>query len=93
MSPPSYASAVAPIIQERCSPCHFPGGIMSNVDLSTYPNVVNAQSAIVGQLYSCAMPPVHGDPKYGIAPGTVPGLTTAQLNVLVDWLVCGAPDN
>jgi hypothetical protein len=93
-SPPSYASDVVPILKERCSPCHFPGGIMAaDYDFATYTGVVNAQTAIIGQLYACLMPPIHGNAMYGIAPGTVPGLTAEQLDTIIDWIECGAPNN
>jgi hypothetical protein len=93
-NPPSYASDVAPTIKERCSPCHFPGGVSSQIaDFETYTDVVNAQTAIIAQLYACLMPPIHGNAMYGIAPGSVPGLTAEQVNTIVDWIECGAPDN
>jgi hypothetical protein len=92
--PPSYSSAVASIVKNHCTPCHFPGGIVAaNYDLSTYVNIVNAQTAVLSQLYACAMPPTGGDAKYGIAPGSVPAMAPAQASVIVDWILCGAPDN
>jgi hypothetical protein len=62
-------------------------------DLSTYGHFVDAQTAIVSQLYSCAMPPTRGDAKYGITPGTVEGITVAQATTLIEWIGCGTPDN
>jgi hypothetical protein len=80
--------------QERCSPCHFPGGVSAQIEtLETYTDVVNAQTAIIAQLYACLMPPIHGNAMYGIAPDSVPGLTAEQVNTIVDWIECGAPDN
>jgi hypothetical protein len=92
--PPSYASTIAPLIKTRCSPCHFPGGISSQIyDLSTYKGVQNAGTAIINELYDCKMPPVQGLPQYSIAPGSVPGITVEQASTLVDWIACGTPDN
>jgi hypothetical protein len=93
-NPPSFASDVDPIIKERCSPCHFPGGIASQIYVfTTYSDVVNAETAIVNELYDCLMPPVNGNVTYGIAPGSVPGLTAEQASCIVDWIRCGTPDN
>lgn len=91
---PSYSAQVAPTIEARCSPCHFPGGVIASMfDLSTYAGVVNAQTAILGQLYACSMPPTQGSAQYGIAPGTVQGISAAQAATIEDWILCGAPDN
>jgi hypothetical protein len=89
-APPSYATDVAPIIKERCSPCHFPGGLSDKiVDLSSYANVSNAETAMLNELASCEMPPIHGNTEFGIEAGTVPGLSQAQLDTIVDWFYCG----
>jgi hypothetical protein len=93
-APPSFASDVDPIIKVRCSPCHFPGGIASQVYVfTTYADIENAGTAIVNELYGCLMPPVDGNVAYGIAPGTVVGLTPEQASTIVDWIRCGTPDN
>jgi hypothetical protein len=92
--PPSYKNDVAPIIKLRCSPCHFEGGISDMIyDLSTHDNVSNASTSMLNQFAACNMPPIHGNSLYGIAPGTVPGLTAAQLDTIVKWIGCGAPNN
>jgi hypothetical protein len=96
-SPPSYASDIAPIIQARCSPCHFPGGIAAaagaQYDFSVYANVDNAETAILNELATCNMPPIHGYPAFGIAPNTVLAISTVQVDTFVDWFECGAPNN
>jgi hypothetical protein len=96
-SPPSYASDIAPIIQARCSPCHFPGGIAAGAgaqyNFSVYANVDNAETAILNALAMCSMPPIHGYPAFGIAPNTVGAISTAQVDTFVDWFECGAPNN
>jgi|SRR5580700_1434726 hypothetical protein len=96
-SPPSYASDIVPIIQARCSPCHLPGGIAATAgaqyDFSVYANVDNAETAILNELATCSMPPINGYPAFGIAPMTVPGISTEQVDTFVDWFECGAPNN
>jgi hypothetical protein len=93
-NPPSYANDVAPLFKIRCAPCHFSGGVVASMyDFSTYTNIVDAQTSIIGQLSACNMPPTRGDPKYGIAPGTVQGISVAQAATIIQWIGCGAPDN
>jgi hypothetical protein len=93
-SPPSYKADVAPIIMSRCSPCHFPGGLAAAVyNFSLYDNVDNAGTAILNELAACSMPPIHGYPEFGIQPDTVPGISSAQVATLVEWIECGAPNN
>jgi hypothetical protein len=89
---PTYTADVAPIIQDRCAPCHFAGGIADAiVDLSTYSGVDNASMSMLDELTDCAMPPVNGNSQFGIAAGTVPGLTEEQLTTLVQWIECQMP--
>jgi hypothetical protein len=96
-SPPSYTKDVAPIVKVRCAPCHFAGGISDKIeDFSTLSGVANAGTAIINQLVgppACAMPPIYGNTLYDIPPGTVPGLTEAQEETIVQWIVCGEPNN
>jgi hypothetical protein len=90
---PGYETDIVPILQSRCSPCHFNGGIESAIyDFSTYAGVDNADIAIQGEIYACKMPPVDGIPEAGVKPGSPP-LTEAQRAALWNWLVCGAPNN
>jgi len=90
--PPSYKNDVEPIVKERCAPCHFPGGISDQVeDFSTLAGVANAGTAIINQLVGpppCQMPPINGNAMYGIAPGTAD-----QEDTLVQWILCGEPNN
>jgi len=78
---PSYATEIAPIIQEACVPCHGPGG-----SAGFYENTYAAVHAQYGNMLeftnSCEMPPLNG-----------PQLSDAQRVALTAWLRCGAPDN
>jgi len=80
--PPSYARDIAPLIQARCLECHAPGGKESNRDLTTYDHVYANRSAVLNQVYGCAMPPAGAS-----------GLDDAQRATLLAWLVCHAPNN
>lgn len=81
--PPSYAKDVAPILANRCAPCHFPGGVeVAAHDLSTYARVQAQRGSVLDQLHSCLMPPPDA------------GQPTAQERAAVlGWLVCGAQNN
>jgi hypothetical protein len=96
-APPSYAKDVAPVIKSVCAPCHYPGGVAVKAfpayDFSVYDNVVNAGTAILNELALCNMPPIHGYSQFGIAPGSVPGISTADATTMAQWIHCGTPDN
>ena len=89
---PSYSEDVAPLLQERCAQCHFAGGIVAaSFNLSTYTNVVNLETAIVGQLLT-AKPRRRSRATrwYGIALGTVSALSADEVNTIIQWIECGA---
>jgi hypothetical protein len=89
-TPPTYTADVAPILHQRCSPCHLSGGIADKiVDLSTYENVDDAATAILNEISMCDMPPIHGNSEFGIPAGTVPGLDDEQVVTIHDWFYCG----
>lgn len=89
---PSYKTDIVPILQERCAPCHFDGGVEDYMyDFSTYDSVDNADTSIQSQLYRCEMPPALGIPKIHVAPA--PPLSDVQRLTLFNWLRCGAPNN
>ena len=79
---PSYAADIAPLLQLRCSPCHFPGGQTSDKLLATYAEVHALRGQVLNQVHACKMPPA-----------TETQLDAAERKLLFDWLVCGAPDN
>jgi uncharacterized membrane protein len=78
---PSYASEIAPIIQDECVPCHSPNGI-GGFSETTYADVYNQFGSMLSQVNACLMPPANGPP-----------MTNAQRVALTAWLRCGAPDN
>jgi hypothetical protein len=81
-SVPSYATDVAPIIAQRCAPCHSPTGVEPNRPYQTYADVKMFQIDILIQARSCLMPPAGAEP-----------LTTQELTTLLGWLYCNAPEN
>jgi uncharacterized membrane protein len=79
---PSYQADVAPILAARCTTCHSPGGAGSPFDFTTYASVFADRSPMLNQVYACNMPPK------GAA-----GLGQAERQMLLAWLVCGAPND
>jgi hypothetical protein len=73
---------VAGIIGSRCVSCHSPGGQAPDWPLITYDQVQALRSDVLGQVYSCYMPPSDGIPLDG-----------TERQALLGWLVCGAPNN
>jgi len=76
----SYDAGIGATLSSNCSPCHAEGGVEASVRLTDYGNVSTRLTSIAGQLASCSMPPA-GSPQ----------LTTAERQMLFDWIVCGAP--
>lgn len=79
---PSYQTAVSPIFNAYCLTCHSSGGQEASFPLETYGQLYSMRSAVLNQVYSCRMP-LSGQPQP----------TTAQRQILLQWLVCGAPQN
>ena len=76
----SYDNGIGALLDQRCSPCHFPGGVESTRLLSDYGHVSGERMSIAGQLVTCAMPPA-GSPQ----------LSSDERKQILDWLTCGAP--
>ena len=81
-TPPSYAKDVAPAIQSSCTPCHAPGGGASDRLLTDYADAFANRGSALNQIHACRMPPRGAPP-----------LSDANRKILLDWLVCGAPNN
>jgi uncharacterized membrane protein len=79
---PSYEREVAPIIEQRCATCHYPGNTQSEDVFADYDDVYSIRQTVLTRVYSCAMPP-----------DTAPSLTLEERRALLRWFVCGAPDN
>jgi uncharacterized membrane protein len=85
-SPPSWKTAVQPLIDGHCAPCHLDGGIETKaahkVDFSTYDGVHSNLSPIVSAVGSCTMPPRDAG-----------ALSPDEAQTLLEWCHCGAPNN
>jgi hypothetical protein len=80
---PSWQAEVSPIVARACTPCHGPGGVEAARPLATWADVYAGRRDVLDQVYSCLMP----------QQGTGVALTSGEQTALLQWLVCGAPDN
>jgi hypothetical protein len=80
---PSFAMDIAPLIARRCRPaCHEPGGVSEAQTLTTYAQVFAKRGTVLTQFLYCKMPPPP-----------VPALPPEEGAQLLDWLICGSPNN
>ncbi len=90
----SYSKDIVPILKKNCAPCHYPGpgGIEDQrIDLSSYTNMSDNMTAIIGQVSSCLMPPTNGIPARGVPKW--PAMPVDQRLTFFNWYVCGAQNN
>jgi len=83
-STPSFARDVAPLLQSRCgtAACHAPTGAEPNRPVQTWGEVAPQAEDILSQIHTCRMPPAGQ-----------PALLAAERQLVLAWVVCGAPDN
>lgn len=81
-SAPSYATDVAPVMQKYCTSCHVAGGQEANKPLDTFSAVSQRSGEVQDQIAGCDMPP---------SGATQP--TAAEMQVVLDWIACGAQNN
>lgn len=78
----SYKDAIQPIVDAYCGGCHYAGNRNSSQVLETYDELHQSVSVIEKQIYQCEMPPSGETP-----------LPARERTALLQWLVCGAPNN
>ena len=79
---PSYSGSVAPTIATHCQPCHGAGGMAADVSFDSYAKFYAERRTALDLVTRCIMPPSCASQP-----------TAAQRTALLQWLVCGAPDN
>lgn len=73
---------MAAIVEQRCATCHFPGNLQSSDVFVDHDDLFATRQTVLTRIYSCVMPPEGA-----------PALTPEERRVLLQWFVCGAPDN
>lgn len=86
----NYSEHVAPILYDKCTPCHHPGGI-APFSLMTYGEAMNNSLAIESSILAGIMPPWPPDTAYNrFAHERL--LSQTEINTIVDWVQCGTPE-
>jgi len=82
LSAASYKDEIQPIVDAYCGGCHYAGNRNSSQVLETYDELHQSLSLVEKQVYHCEMPPSGETP-----------LPAPDRTKLLQWLVCGAPNN
>jgi len=83
MPTPSWSTDVQPIVNARCAnPCHSPTGQDPTRVFTDWQHVYNDRITVLSEVYSCKMPNPPAQP-----------LDENERQILLGWLVCGAPNN
>lgn len=85
----AYAKDVAPILTEKCVPCHQAGGIAPWA-MDRYETVTGRSAMMREAIMTRHMPPWDADPAYGSF-STDPSLSNTQIRALVHWIDAGSP--
>ncbi len=86
---PTYFQDVKPILDSRCSGCHFAGGI-APFALRGYKDAYRRRDAIAAAVKSRAMPPWHADSRVRRLLHD-PSLTNGQIDTIARWAARRAP--
>src|SRR5580700_118508 len=88
--PLTFAKNIAPIVLERCAPCHRPGEA-APFSLLTYSDVRKRGSQIAQVTKQRYMPPWMPEPGYGDFAGSQ-RLSDSQIDMIARWVSQGMPE-
>jgi len=88
--PLTFSKDIAPIVFERCAPCHRPGEA-APFPLLPYGDVRKRGSLIVQVTKQRYMPPWMPEPGYGDFAGSL-RLSDSQIDILARWVSHGMPE-
>jgi Flp pilus assembly protein TadD len=86
----TFSHDIAPIVYEKCAPCHHPGEA-APFSLLTYQDVKKRAALVATVTRSGYMPPWLPERGYGDFAGER-RLTPEQIAVIADWVKEGAPE-
>ncbi|MEO7111475.1 MAG: hypothetical protein ABI183_13635 [Polyangiaceae bacterium] len=84
-SAPSYANDIAPLVKRTCVTCHSSTGSASDRDLTNYKNLTKLETTSLIQVADCLMPPSDAGADAMLSPD--------DRTELLQWFVCGSPNN
>ena len=79
---PKYGTVIAGIVEQRCEGCHFPQNPFSSQVFGDYEQLFAARRTALSRVYGCIMPPADATQ-----------LRPEERGALLQWFVCGAPEN
>ena len=85
----TYNDDVFPILRDRCSSCHVPGGV-APMSLMTYDDAFPWAESIRAELVAAHMPPWNAEEGYGEIK-RAHTLTPKELDVILTWATGGNP--
>ncbi len=85
----TYNDDVFPILRDRCSSCHVPGGV-APMSLMTYDDAFPWAESIRAELVAAHMPPWNADEGYGEFK-RAHALSPKELDVILTWATGGNP--
>jgi mono/diheme cytochrome c family protein len=88
--PPTFAHDIAPIIYQKCAPCHHPGDA-APFPLLKYQDVKKRAPQIVAAIHSGYMPPWLPESGYGDFADDR-RLSVAQIQTIAEWVHDGTPE-
>ncbi|MES2387173.1 MAG: T9SS type A sorting domain-containing protein [Bacteroidota bacterium] len=86
----TFAADIAPIIYNKCTNCHNPGGIKNDRPFTNYDEVKWSGPAIAGKVNTKEMPPWPPDPTYVHFLGERV-LSDSQIALINTWVSNGMP--
>lgn len=89
-NPPTFRDDIAPVIVEKCLPCHQKGGI-GPFDFTTYRNFKRNLELIRIQVLSRNMPPTSAESDFGVLAEN-PQLTDREILAFQQFYDAGAPE-
>jgi cytochrome c-type biogenesis protein CcmH/NrfG len=89
-APITYATDIAPLVNDRCTTCHHPNG-SAPFSLTTYSEVKRHAAQIADVTRKRFMPPWKADPENGPFVGQQP-LTDAEIATIQRWVDDGAAE-
>src|SRR5581483_4630325 len=85
----TYNDDVFPILKERCSRCHVPGGV-APMSLMTYEEAFPWAESIRAELVASHMPPAAPEEGFGEVAHTR-ALTAKEVDIILTWATGGNP--
>ena len=90
----SYSKDVYPILESRCGKCHMGSFTSENLNMETYDSLmVGSQNGVVIIAGNAKESLLARKILKGEMPKRGPKLTPAQVQIIIDWINAGAPNN